>query len=256
MGHLRPSSTFLIYANPFGDPIDPATFDPLKVPIEKLKGARGAGPLTGKIRMGLMTHGVDVMGAPGGFVSATHGGAEIEKTVHALAPDRPCAEGRTRSEGGLAAFTLRASFLQRPSPPRIAGEGGRPRKAMRESGGSDLDVAGWLRPIRHLTLPLRKRGSPPSPPARAPGGTTKMSPGRTRLMYGMTKPVPATEFTRLPDKFRKPRAHRVGRYQCRGAAARLLPRRAELRSGRQSLRHRHSVRRASSASAPRASGRW
>jgi glutamate-1-semialdehyde 2,1-aminomutase len=34
--------------------------------------------------MGLMTHGVDVMGAPGGFVSATHGGAEIEKTAHAL----------------------------------------------------------------------------------------------------------------------------------------------------------------------------
>jgi glutamate-1-semialdehyde 2,1-aminomutase len=34
--------------------------------------------------MGLMTHGVDVMGAPGGFVSAMHGGAEIEKTVHAL----------------------------------------------------------------------------------------------------------------------------------------------------------------------------
>ena len=40
--------------------------------------------LSGKIRMGLMTHGVDVMGAPGGFVSAMHGGAEIEKTVHAL----------------------------------------------------------------------------------------------------------------------------------------------------------------------------
>jgi glutamate-1-semialdehyde 2,1-aminomutase len=78
------SSTFLIYPNPFNDPIDPATFDPLKVPFAKLKGARGAGPLTGKIRMGLMTHGVDVMGAPGGFVSATHGGAEIEKTVHAL----------------------------------------------------------------------------------------------------------------------------------------------------------------------------
>ncbi|WP_425067382.1 aspartate aminotransferase family protein [Reyranella sp.] len=34
------SSTFLIYPNPFGDPIDPATFDPLKLPIEKLKGAR------------------------------------------------------------------------------------------------------------------------------------------------------------------------------------------------------------------------
>jgi glutamate-1-semialdehyde 2,1-aminomutase len=78
------SSTFLIYPNPTGDAVDPATFDPLKVPFAKLKGARGAGTLTGKIRMGLMTHGVDIMAAPGGFVSATHGGAEIERTVHAL----------------------------------------------------------------------------------------------------------------------------------------------------------------------------
>jgi glutamate-1-semialdehyde 2,1-aminomutase len=78
------SSTFLIYANPFGDAIDPTTFDPMKMPFAKLKGARGAGNLTGKIRMGLMTHGVDIMAAPGGFVSAMHGGAEIEKTAHAL----------------------------------------------------------------------------------------------------------------------------------------------------------------------------
>jgi glutamate-1-semialdehyde 2,1-aminomutase len=78
------SSTFLIYPNPFGDKVDPATFDPMKMPFAKLKGARGAGSLTGKIRMGLMTHGVDIMAAPGGFVSAMHGGAEIEKTVHAL----------------------------------------------------------------------------------------------------------------------------------------------------------------------------
>src|SRR5713101_8240877 len=77
------SSTFLIYPNPTGERVDPATFDPLKLGFAKLKGAR-SGPLTGKIRMGLMSHGVDVMGAPGGFVSATHGGAEIEKTVHAL----------------------------------------------------------------------------------------------------------------------------------------------------------------------------
>jgi glutamate-1-semialdehyde 2,1-aminomutase len=78
------SSTFLIYPNPSGDPVDPRTFDAQKVPFAKLNGARGAGNLTGKIRMGLMTHGVDIMAAPGGFVSATHGGAEIEKTVHAL----------------------------------------------------------------------------------------------------------------------------------------------------------------------------
>jgi glutamate-1-semialdehyde 2,1-aminomutase len=77
------SSTFLIYPNPTGDAIDPATFDPLKIGFAKLKGGR-SGPLSGRIRMGLMTHGVDVMGAPGGFVSATHGGAEIERTVHAL----------------------------------------------------------------------------------------------------------------------------------------------------------------------------
>jgi glutamate-1-semialdehyde 2,1-aminomutase len=77
------SSTFLIYPNPTGERVDPATFDPLKLGFAKLKGAR-SGPLTGKIRMGLMSHGVDVMGAPGGFVSAMHGGAEIEKTVHAL----------------------------------------------------------------------------------------------------------------------------------------------------------------------------
>jgi len=77
------SSTFLIYPNPTGEAVDAATFDPLKLGFAKLKGAR-SGPLTGKIRMGLMTHGVDVMGAPGGFVSAFHGGAEIEKTVHAL----------------------------------------------------------------------------------------------------------------------------------------------------------------------------
>jgi glutamate-1-semialdehyde 2,1-aminomutase len=77
------SSTFLIYPNPTGEDVDPATFDPLKFGFAKLKGAR-SGALTGKIRMGLMTHGVDIMGSPGGFVSATHGGAEIEKTVHAL----------------------------------------------------------------------------------------------------------------------------------------------------------------------------
>ena len=63
---------------------NPATFDPLKLGSSPSSRAPKSGALTGKIRMGLMSHGVDVMGAPGGFVSATHGGAEIEKTVHAL----------------------------------------------------------------------------------------------------------------------------------------------------------------------------
>ena len=77
------SSAFLIYPNPTGEDVDPATFDPLKLGFAKLKGARsGRSPARSAWR--LMSHGVDVMGAPGGFVSATHGGAEIEKTVHAL----------------------------------------------------------------------------------------------------------------------------------------------------------------------------
>ena len=77
------SSTFQIYPNPSGEPLDPATFDAQKMGFAKLKGARTPS-LSGKIRMALMTHGVDVMGSPGGFVSSTHGADEIERTVHAL----------------------------------------------------------------------------------------------------------------------------------------------------------------------------
>ncbi|MCK1524994.1 aspartate aminotransferase family protein [Bradyrhizobium sp. 17] len=77
------SSVFLIYPNPWNDPIDPATFDPLKIPFEKLKGASNVNPLRGKIRMSLMSHGVDFF-TPGGFVSAAHGAPEIERTVYAF----------------------------------------------------------------------------------------------------------------------------------------------------------------------------
>ena len=77
------SSTFQIYPNPSGEALDPATFDAQKMGFAKLKGARTPA-LSGKIRMALMTHGVDVMGSPGGFVSSTHGADEIERTVHAL----------------------------------------------------------------------------------------------------------------------------------------------------------------------------
>jgi len=77
------SSTFLIYPNPGGEALDPASFDPLRWGFAKLKAQR-SGPLSGKIRMGLMSHGVDIMGAPGGFVSATHGTAEIDHTAEAL----------------------------------------------------------------------------------------------------------------------------------------------------------------------------
>jgi glutamate-1-semialdehyde 2,1-aminomutase len=77
------SSTFKIYPNPSGEQFDPATFDPLKFGFAKLKASR-APALAGKIRMGLMTHGVDIMSGPAGFVSATHGSSELDRTVDAL----------------------------------------------------------------------------------------------------------------------------------------------------------------------------
>src|SRR5205814_8394646 len=94
-------------------------FDPLKVPFAKLKGARGAGPLTGKIRMGLMTHGVDIMGAPGGFVSAMHGGTEIEKTAHALRQTVRAlkAEREVKAAQFPPRHTLRDGDIERSSPP-------------------------------------------------------------------------------------------------------------------------------------------
>ncbi len=77
------ASSFQIFPNPLGVKIDPATFDPLALGFKGLKGARDAA-LSGKIRMGLMNNGVDVMGSPGGFVSATHDNADLEHTARAL----------------------------------------------------------------------------------------------------------------------------------------------------------------------------
>jgi glutamate-1-semialdehyde 2,1-aminomutase len=36
------------------------------------------------MRLGMMVHGVDLSGHPGGVVSATHGEAELEDTVAAM----------------------------------------------------------------------------------------------------------------------------------------------------------------------------
>ncbi|QQS13326.1 MAG: aminotransferase class III-fold pyridoxal phosphate-dependent enzyme [Rhodospirillales bacterium] len=77
------SSAFQIFTNPNGVPIDPATFDPLKLGFKGLKGARDPAYI-GKVRMALLAHGVDVMGGPGGLVSAVHGDADIDRTASAL----------------------------------------------------------------------------------------------------------------------------------------------------------------------------
>jgi glutamate-1-semialdehyde 2,1-aminomutase len=74
---------FHIFANPDRRAIDPTCFDPLQQPAEALAGNRQAG-VVHKLRLAMMTGGVDFNGSPGGIVSATHDEAELEDTVTAL----------------------------------------------------------------------------------------------------------------------------------------------------------------------------
>jgi glutamate-1-semialdehyde 2,1-aminomutase len=77
------ASAFLVYQNPQGLPIDPAAFDPLKLGFAGLKGARSP-DLAYRLRVALLANGVDIMGAPGGLVSATHGAKEVAHTLEAF----------------------------------------------------------------------------------------------------------------------------------------------------------------------------
>jgi len=51
--------------------------------FQGLKGAKNP-TLVGKIRLALLNHGVDIMGAPGGLVSAMHDDSDIDRTAEAL----------------------------------------------------------------------------------------------------------------------------------------------------------------------------
>jgi glutamate-1-semialdehyde 2,1-aminomutase len=76
-------SNFHIFTNPDRQAISPTRFDPLAQPAEALAGNRQAG-VVHKLRLAMMTGGVDFNGSPGGIVSATHGEAELEDTLKAL----------------------------------------------------------------------------------------------------------------------------------------------------------------------------
>jgi glutamate-1-semialdehyde 2,1-aminomutase len=76
-------STFHIFTNPDHQTIVPTRFDPLEQPPEALAGNRQAG-VVHKLRLAMMTGGVDFNGSPGGIVSATHDEAELEDTLIAL----------------------------------------------------------------------------------------------------------------------------------------------------------------------------
>jgi glutamate-1-semialdehyde 2,1-aminomutase len=76
-------SMFHMFTNPDHRAIVPTRFDPLEEPAETLAGNRQAG-VVHKLRLAMMTGGVDFNGSPGGIVSATHGEAELEDTLKAL----------------------------------------------------------------------------------------------------------------------------------------------------------------------------
>lgn len=76
-------SGFHIFTNPEGRDITPATFDPYEIDYMELKSKPKG--LMQKIRLGMLCHGVDITGWPGGTISATHGDAEVTKTRDAFA---------------------------------------------------------------------------------------------------------------------------------------------------------------------------
>jgi glutamate-1-semialdehyde 2,1-aminomutase len=77
------ASAFLIFQNPNRLAIDPAAFDPLELGFKGLKGARNPN-LAYRLRIAMLANGVDIMGAPGGLVSATHGPREVAQTLEAF----------------------------------------------------------------------------------------------------------------------------------------------------------------------------
>jgi glutamate-1-semialdehyde 2,1-aminomutase len=81
-GVFGEASVFVVFPNPARLPIDPASFDSLKLGFRGLKGARDP-QLNNRLRIALLAHGVDIAGGPGGFVSAAHGAREIAQTLDA-----------------------------------------------------------------------------------------------------------------------------------------------------------------------------
>ena len=76
-------SLFHVFTNPKGMSIDARRFDPLAIGFDGLKKGKNAA-MANALRLAMLIAGVDIMGAPGGTVSATHGDREIGQTVHAF----------------------------------------------------------------------------------------------------------------------------------------------------------------------------
>ncbi|MBI4478313.1 MAG: aspartate aminotransferase family protein [Acidobacteria bacterium] len=77
------ASGFVIFPNPERLPLDPASFDPLRLGFKGLKGSRDP-ELVNRLRIAMLARGVDLNGAPGGLVSAAHGPREVAQTLEAF----------------------------------------------------------------------------------------------------------------------------------------------------------------------------
>lgn len=77
------ASAFLIFQNPNGLDIDPQIFDPLRYGFKELKAVRNAS-LSHRLRIAMLANGVDIMGAPGGLVSAVHRAEDVARTLDAF----------------------------------------------------------------------------------------------------------------------------------------------------------------------------
>jgi len=76
-------SLFHVFTNPRGAAIDALRFDPLQLGFDGLKRDKNPA-VANQLRLAMLIAGVDIMGAPGGIVSATHGDREIEHTIDAF----------------------------------------------------------------------------------------------------------------------------------------------------------------------------
>ncbi|MCS7268657.1 MAG: aminotransferase class III-fold pyridoxal phosphate-dependent enzyme [Geminicoccaceae bacterium] len=72
-----------LFVNPNGREIDPLAFDPLALPYQELKARPPR--LVHRLRLALLSGGVDVSGQLAMLASATHGEEEVARTVEAFA---------------------------------------------------------------------------------------------------------------------------------------------------------------------------
>ena len=75
-------ASFFIFMNGTGVAVDPLNFDPLAIPYQDLKSKPPG--LMNKLRLALLIGGVDISGAGGGVISATHNDDDLQQTVSAF----------------------------------------------------------------------------------------------------------------------------------------------------------------------------